>query len=95
VQTQDSLKLFIPNHVLSRQGKSLDLELVIFFDKIGLEYGKNNSIFANCKMPEFFITSPLSRAEKHPDFQVTSCLQNVSTNIKFDGKWKHKTSNFC
>jgi hypothetical protein len=46
-------------------------------------------------MPEFFITSPLSRAEKHPDFQVTSCLQNVSTNIKFDGKWKHKTSNFC
>ena len=83
MQTQDSLKLFIPNHVLSRQGKSLDLELVIFFDKIGLEHGKNNSIFASCKMPEFFITSPLSEAKKHPDFQVTSCLQNVTTDVDF------------
>jgi len=28
--------------------------------------------------------SPLSGAEKHPDFQVTVCLQNVSTDVKFD-----------
>jgi len=34
MQTQDSLKLFIPNHVLPRQGKSLDLELVIFLIKL-------------------------------------------------------------
>jgi hypothetical protein len=27
--------------------------------------------------------SPLSGAEKYPDFQVTSCLQNVSTNGDF------------
>jgi hypothetical protein len=27
--------------------------------------------------------SPLSRAKKHPDFQVTSCHQNDSTNIDF------------
>jgi hypothetical protein len=27
--------------------------------------------------------SPLSGAGKHPDFQVTSCLQNVTTNVDF------------
>jgi hypothetical protein len=27
--------------------------------------------------------SPLSGAEKHPDFQVTSCHQNDTTNIVF------------
>ena len=27
--------------------------------------------------------SPLSEAEKHPDFPVTSCLQNDSTNVNF------------
>jgi hypothetical protein len=26
---------------------------------------------------------PLSKAGKHPDFQVTLCLQNVSTNVDF------------
>jgi len=36
------------------------------------------------KIPKFFEMSPLSRAGKHPDFQVTLCLQNVSTNLKFD-----------
>jgi len=83
VQTQNSLKLFIPNHVLPRQGKSLDLELVIFFDKIGLEHGKNNSIFASCKMPEFYEKSLLSGAGKQPDFQVTFYHHFVTTNIKF------------
>jgi hypothetical protein len=34
-------------------------------------------------MPEFFKKSPLSEAGKHPDFQVTSCLQNVTTNGDF------------
>jgi hypothetical protein len=32
-------------------------------------------------MPEFFKKSPLSEAEKHPDFQVTSCLHFDSTNV--------------
>jgi len=27
--------------------------------------------------------SPLSGAEKHTDFQVTLCLQNVTTNVDF------------
>jgi len=27
--------------------------------------------------------SPLSGAEKHPDFQVTLCLRNVSTHVDF------------
>jgi hypothetical protein len=40
-------------------------------------------------MPEFFEKSPLSEAEKHPDFQVTVCLQNVTTNAKFGDLWKH------
>ena len=34
-------------------------------------------------MPEFLQKSPLSEAEKHPDFQVTLCHQNVSTNVDF------------
>jgi hypothetical protein len=33
-------------------------------------------------MSEFFKKSFLSEAEKHPDFQVTLCLQNDTTNIK-------------
>ena len=34
---------------------------------------KNNSVFS--------ANSPLSKAETHPDFQVTSCHQNDSTNV--------------
>ena len=37
----------------------------------------------SCKMPEFFEKSPLSGAGKHRDFQVTSCHQNVTTNVNF------------
>jgi len=37
----------------------------------------------SCKIPEFFENSPLSEAEKHPDFQVTLCIQNVTTNTDF------------
>jgi len=40
-------------------------------------------IFMSSKMPEFFEKSPLSGAEKHLVFQVTSCYQNVSTNVNF------------
>jgi len=35
------------------------------------------------KTPEFLKKSHLSGAGKHPDFQVTLCLQNVSTNADF------------
>jgi len=34
-------------------------------------------------MPQFFEMSPLSGAEKHRDFKVTSCHQNVTTNVDF------------
>jgi len=34
-------------------------------------------------MPEFIEKSPLLEAEKHPDFQVTSCHRFVSTNVDF------------
>jgi hypothetical protein len=34
-------------------------------------------------MPEFFEKSPLSGAEKQPDFQVTSCHHFVTTNVDF------------
>jgi len=37
----------------------------------------------NGKTPEFFKKPPLPGAEKHPDFQVTSCHQNVSTSVDF------------
>ncbi len=43
----------------------------------------NSPNFASCKMPEFSEKPPLSKAGKHPDFQVTSCHQNVSTNADF------------
>jgi len=35
------------------------------------------------KKSEFFEKSPLSGAEKHPDFQVTSCLHFVTTDAIF------------
>ncbi len=34
-------------------------------------------------MQEFFKKSPLSGAGKHPDFQVTLCLDFVTTNVDF------------
>jgi hypothetical protein len=44
---------------------------------------QNAPIFMRCKTPEFFEKSPLSKAKKHPDFQVTSCLHFVTTNVDF------------
>jgi hypothetical protein len=41
------------------------------------------SMSENHKMSEFFEKSPLSGGRKHPDFQVTSCHQNDSTNVDF------------
>ena len=35
------------------------------------------------KMPELFEKPSLSGTGKHPDFQVTSCHQNVTTNTNF------------
>ncbi len=43
------------------------------------EYMINSPVFVSCKIPEFFEMSPFSEAEKHPYFQVTRCLRNVST----------------
>jgi hypothetical protein len=37
----------------------------------------------SCKISEFFEKSPLSRAGKHPDFQVTSCHHFDTTNVDF------------
>jgi hypothetical protein len=42
------------------------------------------TLSTSCKMPEFFEKSPLSGAVKHHNFQVTLCLKNDSTNVKFD-----------
>ena len=41
------------------------------------------SIRESCKMPEFLKMSPHSAAKKHPDFQVTLCLQNDTTYANF------------
>jgi len=41
-------------------------------------------LLKNCKTSEFFEKSPLSGAGKHPNFQVTACLQNDTTDVKFD-----------
>jgi hypothetical protein len=35
------------------------------------------------KMPYFPEKPPLSGIEKHPNFQVTSCHQNDTTNVNF------------
>ncbi len=40
-------------------------------------------IFMSSRMSGVFEKSPLSGAEKYPDFQVTSCLRFVTTNVNF------------
>jgi hypothetical protein len=32
---------------------------------------------------ELYPNSPLSKAEKHPNFRVTACHQNDTTNVDF------------
>jgi len=44
----------------------------------------NLSIQEHGKFLEFFEKSLLSGAEKHTNLQVTLCVQNVTTNSKFD-----------
>jgi len=44
---------------------------------------QNGPIFMRHKMPEFFEKSPLSGVGKQQNFQVTSCLRFVSTNVGF------------
>jgi hypothetical protein len=36
-----------------------------------------------CKIPELLKKTPLLKAEKHPDFRVTLCGQNDTTNVDF------------
>jgi hypothetical protein len=70
----------------SHQEKSLDYVLTYPLD-ITMESCK--------KMPEFFEKSPSSGAGKHPDFQVTSCLHFVITNVDFAQIESEKMSIFC
>jgi hypothetical protein len=49
----------------------------------------------SCKIPELFGKLPLSGAGKHLIFQVTQCLRFVTTNAKFNDRWKRQTSNIC
>jgi hypothetical protein len=44
---------------------------------------KSGLIFENCEMLQFSKKSLLSRAKKHPDFQVTLCHYFVSTDVNF------------
>jgi hypothetical protein len=48
-----------------------------------MKHPQNGPIFLSRKIPEFFEKSPLSGAGKHPDFQVTSFLHFVTTNVNF------------
>jgi len=65
----------------------LDLALLTFPDDVRNSTpatdARNDSILPKCKMPEFFEMLPLSGVEKHPDFQLTSCLHFVTTNVNF------------
>jgi hypothetical protein len=54
--------LSIPNYLPSRQGKSFDYVLA---------YPVDITVESRKKKSESFENSPLSGAEKHPDFQVT------------------------
>jgi len=44
---------------------------------------KNASFFKICKIPDFSTKSLPSEAEKHQNFQVTSCHHFVTTNVDF------------
>jgi hypothetical protein len=66
-----------------RQELLEQLHLQIIVDGPRHKHSQNSPIFDSYRMPEFFEKSPLSKAEKHPNFQVTSCHQNVSTNVVF------------
>jgi hypothetical protein len=61
VNTQTSAYIIFTKLSTLRQGKSLEYVLVYPVD-MAVE---------SCKTSEFFKKSPLSGAEKHPDFQVT------------------------
>jgi len=69
--------------VPDRQKLLEQLHQQIIVDGPRPKHSQNSPIFDSYKMSEFFEMSPLSGAEKYPDFQVTSCLQNVSTNVDF------------
>jgi hypothetical protein len=60
---------------------------VILCEKIASDYA--------VKIPQFLEKPPLSEAKKHHEDKGTSCLHNVTTNIKFDDGWKGRISNIC
>jgi len=69
--------------VPDRQKLLEQLHQQIIVDGPRPKHSQNSPIFDSYKMPEFLEKSSLSGAEKHPDFPVTSCLQNVTTNVNF------------
>ncbi len=70
MRTQTLPSLFIPNCLSSRQEKSMVKR------RTRIE-GYHRAFCTT----ELFI--PFSGAGKHPDFQVTSCLRFVSTDVDF------------
>jgi hypothetical protein len=74
VNTQTSSYVIYIKLPTLRQGKYLEYVLV---------YPVDTAVESCKKTPEFLEESTLSGAKKHPDFQVTLCLQNVSTNVDF------------
>jgi hypothetical protein len=58
----------------------ISLRLQQFF---GCPNKLTSSLIKSCKIFEFFEKSPLSIAEKQPDFQVTSCHHFDTTNANY------------
>jgi hypothetical protein len=74
VNTQTSTNIIFTKLSTLRQGKSLEYVLV---------YPVDMAVESCKKTPEFLKKRPLSRAGKHPDFQVTLCIHFVTTNVDF------------
>ncbi len=103
-RAQASLMLSIPDYPPSRQGKSLDYVLACVVDKIMKKRRKTNrTLLATFYIATMSRTNPTSQPEltkypqmalifvscKMPEFFENSCLQNVSTDVKFDEWWKY------
>jgi hypothetical protein len=74
VNTQTSVNIIFTKLSSLRQGKSLEYVIVYPVDTAG----------ESCKkILKIFKKSLLSEVEKHPNFQVTSCHQNDTTNVDF------------
>jgi len=53
------------------------------YPQAGINPLKYAPIFMSYEIPQFLKNSPLSKAKKHPNFQVTCCLHFVTTNAVF------------